>query len=335
MPKLASSRRLPTRSERLTIEFHAGHDSLDNLAHDVRVGLTQEPKRLPPKYFYDQLGSQLFDQICDTPEYYQTRTEHALLATIADELVARPGPTHLVELGSGAARKTRVLLDAIERSGQRCVYVPFDVSETMLVQSSEQLLVDYPWLRVHALVADYDSHLECLPAGQRHLVLFLGSTIGNFEPDQTVRLLKHVAAHLGEGDRFLLGVDLVKDRAALERAYNDAQGITADFNKNVLRVINRELDARFDLRRFRHVAFFNESQSQIEMHLEATVGHRVFIQRLGMEVTFAAGERILTEISRKFSRDSTEEMLDAAGLELMRWFVPESSHFALALARRS
>jgi L-histidine N-alpha-methyltransferase len=330
----AAPRPAVRRSARLQVDLHLGPDSRATLARDVRRGLSASPKSLPPKYFYDELGSQLFDRICDTPEYYQTRTEHALLESIAERVVAQPGPTHLVELGSGAARKTRVLLDAIERSGQTCLYVPFDVSERMLIDTTDRLLREYPWLAVHGIVGDYDRHLHALPAGERHLFLFLGSTIGNFDVDETQRFLSHIAGHMGEGDRLLLGADLVKDIGVLERAYNDTQGLTAQFNKNVLRVLNRELDAGFDLRRFRHIALYNAAQSRIEMHLEATVSHRVPIVALEMDVNFSAGERILTEISRKFSRDSIVTMLASAELELMQWFVPANDYFALALVRK-
>ena len=318
---------------RLIIDVCGGESSRGSLAHDVRSGLGRSEKRLPPKYFYDDLGSKLFDRICRTPEYYPTRSEHALLAQIADRLVAPPsGPSDLLELGSGAARKTRILLDAISRCSGRCRYLPFDVSESMLEESALELLDEYPWLMVHGLVGDYEQGLAALPPGERRLVLFLGSTIGNFEPARAVEFLTSIASVLRAGERLLLGTDLVKSRAELDAAYNDAQGLTAAFNKNVLRVINRELGGHFALDRFEHVAFFNEEASQIEMYLESKLAQRVVIERLELEVKLEAGERILTEISRKFTRDSAACMLAEAGLELTSWLVSPDSRFALSVS---
>ncbi len=321
------------RDSRLAVEVHLEPGKNSTIAGDVRDGLGASPKTLPPKYFYDDLGSHLFDRICDTREYYQTRTEQALLEQLADELVAGIEPTDLVELGSGAARKTRVLLDAAARAGVHCRYVPFDVSEGMLRHSAGELLSAYPWLVVHGIVGDYDRHLGRLPRGDRRLVMFLGSTIGNFAPDEAVLFLSRIARQLHAGDRLLLGTDLVKDHAVLDAAYNDSEGITAEFNKNVLRVLNRELDAHFDPGLFEHVAFFNAEQSRIEMHLRAREAHRVRIVKLDMEVAFAQGESIRTELSHKFTRQSVADLLAAAGLELTEWHTPENAYFGLAVAR--
>jgi L-histidine N-alpha-methyltransferase len=317
---------------RLRIETRSRENATLGLARDVRRGLSQDAKRLPPKYFYDELGSRLFDAICDTPEYYLTRSEHTLLREIADQLVSDPAPSDLIELGSGAARKTRLLLDALGRAKLCCRYVPFDVSEEMLTWSAHALLEEYPWLRVLGVVGDYERDLDPLPHGERRMVAFLGSTIGNFERPAAVSFLKRIGRLLRRGETLVLGTDLVKDPRVLNAAYNDARGLTRDFNKNVLRVINRELKGNFVLDRFRHVAFFDEQASQIEMHLESTVTHTVSIESLELEVRFAAGERILTEISRKFTRDSVEALCAESGLALGGWFVSRDGHFALSRA---
>jgi L-histidine N-alpha-methyltransferase len=325
---------LPDR-DRLRVRVLLDDAATSELARDVRAGLARQPKSIPPKYFYDAEGSRLFDRICDTPEYYQTRTEQKLLEALADDLIARTKPSDLIELGSGAARKTRALLDAMDRAGLTSRYVPFDVSESMLCESAEQLLDAYPWLDVAGIVGDYERHLDALPAGARRLFLFLGSTIGNFGPGEAVAFLARLRALMSEGDFLLIGLDTVKSEDVLNNAYNDAQGLTEAFNKNVLRVINRELYADFDLNAFEHVAFYNHERSQIEMHLEARCTQRVRIKQLDMNVDFVENERILTEISRKFSQESANDTLERAGLELEQWFAAPDDQFALALCRPS
>jgi L-histidine Nalpha-methyltransferase len=320
--------------QRLRVDVHLDTNDCSALALDVRRGLSRRQKQLPPKYFYDDYGSELFDAICDLPEYYLTRTEYALLTAVADQVIQLSAPEDLVEFGSGASRKTRLLLDRLRRPGRRTRYLPMDVSESMLRRGAQALLADYPEIEIHAVVGDYERHLEHLPNGRRRLVAFLGSTIGNFTPFEANRFLRGVAQQMNPGDHFLLGVDLVKDRAVLDAAYNDAAGITAEFNRNILRVINRALDATFDPGAFEHVAFFNTEASQIEMHLRACETHAVHIHRLGLVVPLVAGETILTEISRKFTRLETEEMLRQAGFEPVRWFEPANRYFGLSLAGR-
>ena len=320
---------------RMTVDVHVRPGEGSTLAADVREGLGRTPKSLPPKHFYDDLGSQLFDRICDTPEYYPTRTEQALLERIAGGLLAEIAPTDLVELGSGAARKTRALLDAADRLGLGCRYVPFDVSGDMLRRSAVQLLAAYPWLRVHGVVGDYDRHLHRIPPGDRRLIVFLGGTIGNFADGEARRFLARIAATMGPHDRLLLGTDLVKDRAVLHAAYNDAEGLTAAFNRNVLRVINRELGGHFDPDRFEHVAFFDEEERRIEMHLRALGSMDVPIDRLGLVVPFVDGETIHTEISRKFTRGSVASLYARSGLEMTGWHVPPNEWFAISVARRT
>ncbi len=317
---------------RLEIQvFRPQADSAD-LAADVQRGLSLPQKALPPKYFYDERGARLFDAICELPEYYLTRTEAALLDQIAGEIAERVRPADLVELGSGASRKTRILLDALTQRGD-LRYVPIDVSESMLRESALVLRHSYPRLRVHAVVADYERDLHHLPASPRRLLIFLGSTIGNLTPAAMRVFLHQLRAQLGPDDYFLLGVDLLKPTDTLEAAYNDAAGLTAEFNRNILHVLNRELEADFVPECFEHVAFFNAERSQIEMHLRVRSAQQVFIRRLDWTVHFAAGEMLHTEISRKFTRAEVEAALGAAGLHLAGWYTPQNDYFGLALAR--
>jgi L-histidine N-alpha-methyltransferase len=302
------------------------------LGEDARRGLAGMPKTLPAKYFYDARGSRLFDAICDLPEYYLTRAEQALLEAVAGELIAETEPTQIVELGSGASRKTRLLLDALTRARPGACYVPVDVSGTMLRRSALALRRAYPGLRVHGIVGDYEKHLAHLPPADRRLLVFLGSTIGNFAPEEARAFLRRLAAKLSHGGFFLVGLDLVKPVEVLNAAYNDSLGVTAAFNRNLLLVLNRELGADFDPSLFEHRAFFNAADAQIEMHLEARRAHTVSIAALDMRVRFGKGETIRTEISRKFTPESAAEMLGGAGFRLRRWHVSPDGGFALALA---
>jgi L-histidine N-alpha-methyltransferase len=318
-------------TERLHVNVVDGDAATGDLAEDVRFGLQQAQKALPPKYFYDDRGSELFDAICDLPEYYLTRTGQALLESTVDDIVATARPQELVELGSGASRKTRVLLDVMARTQDEFRYVPMDVSEGMLRQAATALLQDYPRLRIHGVVGDYERHLPHLPDGDDRLVLFLGSTIGNFDQDQAARFLSSVRQQLKPGEHLLIGVDLVKPIEVLEAAYNDSAGLTAEFNRNVLHVVNRELQAEFDPQAFDHVAFFNRTESRIDMHLRARRAHTVNIGKLEMRIPFRSGETIHTEISRKFTRAEVEALLQAAGFNTQRWYVAPNAYFALAL----
>jgi L-histidine N-alpha-methyltransferase len=305
------------------------------LADDVRRGLRARRKQLPPKHFYDEAGSLLFDRICELPEYYLTRSEELLLQRSAAEIVALVRPTDLVELGSGAARKTTLLLDAAEALGLAPRYHPLDVCEPMLRASAEGLIARYPWLEVRAVVADYERHLDALPDGERRLVAFLGSTVGNFVPKRAAEFLGEIAARLRPGEHLLLGADLVKEVAVLEAAYDDEAGVTAEFNRNVLKVINRELGGDFDPAAFDHVAFFHRRKRQIEMHLRARHPQRVTLASLGMTVPFAAGETVHTEVSRKFRRQDLEGLCRRAGFMPRRWFSLDQPAFALLLCERA
>jgi L-histidine N-alpha-methyltransferase len=308
-----------------------------SLANDVLDGLTRPFKELPPKHFYDSRGSQLFEQICELPEYYPTRTETEILSSRADEIVARTGAGTLVELGSGGCEKARILLDAMARAGTLRSYVPLDVSERVIEEAAQALTETYDGLEVHGVIGDFERHLEHVPEcnGGPRLVAFLGGTIGNFPPGTRRRLLRKIAALLGPEDRMLLGTDLVKDPAILEAAYDDPSGVTAEFNLNVLHVINRELGANFPTEQFEHVAFFDFKHEWIEMRLRAREACSVMIEDLGMSVEFDAGEELRTEISAKFTRKRLEADFAAAGLALEDWFTDPDELFALSLAART
>jgi L-histidine Nalpha-methyltransferase len=310
-------------------------DAIDEhaLAEDVLDGLTRPFKELPPKWFYDAHGSELFDRICEQPEYYPTRTERWILGSRAAEIATITGAVELVELGSGAATKARLLLDALVPAGLER-YVPVDVSETVVHDSARALAAEYPSLSVHGLVADFERHLDRLPAPRgARVVAFLGGTIGNFPPGSRRRFLRNVAASLGPEGHLLLGTDLVKDRDRLEAAYDDAAGVTAAFNRNVLNVVNRALDADFDVDAFEHVAFFDPHHEWVEMRLRARSRQRVRLEALDLTVDFAAREEVRTEISAKFTRARVEADLAAAGLELVSWLTDPDELFAVTLAR--
>jgi L-histidine N-alpha-methyltransferase len=315
------------------VELNDLHGPYRRLAEDVREGLSAERKTLPPKYFYDQRGSDLFEQITRLPEYYQTRTESRLLTVIADQLVQQTAPRSLVEIGSGSSSKTRIILDALRRAGSLDTYVPVDVSRSMLEETARALEAEYQGLRVDGLVHDFEAHLDVLPGQGPHLLAFLGSTIGNLEAEASHRFLLNVAEVLEEEDHFLLGTDLVKDPAMLEAAYDDAQGVTALFNKNVLSVLNRQLGADFDLDRFAHRSVYNESESRIEMYLVSDCRQEVEVATLGLTVPFEDGEAMLTEISCKYTEAGVRRMLADAGLELVRWDTDPEQLFALSLSR--
>jgi L-histidine N-alpha-methyltransferase len=307
----------------------------DALRADARRGLTTRPKDLPPKWFYDDRGSDLFDRITRLPEYYPTRTERSILVEHAPDVVAASGADTLVELGSGTSEKTRILLDAFHASGRLATFAPFDVSEATLRDAAARVAEEYPGVGVHAVVGDFERHLAHVPAGGTRTVAFLGGTIGNFAPGPRAAFLASLAATLRPGETLLLGTDLVKDPDRLVRAYDDAAGVTAEFNKNVLHVLNRELGATFDPDAFDHVAVWNATDEWIEMRLRARDAHRVAVPALELEVHFAAGEEMRTEISAKFRRDRVRDELAAAGFELAEWWTDPAGDFALSLARRT
>ncbi|MDX6503938.1 MAG: gamma-glutamyl hercynylcysteine S-oxide synthase [Gaiellaceae bacterium] len=322
-------------AEAVRVDLWLDHESLERaLRADVRRGLTATPKELPPKWFYDERGSQLFDEITRLPEYYLTRAERSILEQHAGEIATLSGAETLVELGSGTSEKTRLLLDALVAAGTLSRFVPFDVSEETLRRSAQQIAETYPSLAVHAVVGDFEHHLGRLPRGGRRLVAFLGSTIGNLRPGERARLLATLAAGMEPGDVLLLGADLVKDVNRLEAAYDDAAGVTAAFDKNLLLVLDEALGADFDPERFDHVARFDPDAGWIEMLLRAREAHTVHVRALDLDVPFAAGEELRTEISAKFTRGQLEAELTAAGFELARFWTDEAGDFSLSLAIR-
>ncbi|HYP55167.1 MAG TPA: L-histidine N(alpha)-methyltransferase [Solirubrobacterales bacterium] len=320
--------------EQIQIEVHLDGDGRARMERDVRLGLSAEPKELPPKYFYDERGSLLFERITGLPEYYPTRTERWILAERSREIVAAAGqPATLVELGSGSATKTRHLLSAMRDSGCLATYMPLDISAEITEATATALVAEYPNLAVHGLVCDFEHDLDRIPAGEgSRLVAFLGGTIGNLYPEPRADFLRRVAALLRPGDHLLLGVDLVKDTARLEAAYDDSAGVTAEFNKNVLHVLNRELGADFDPARFQHVARYDSDAARMDIGLRSLVEQAVRIPALGLAVAFAAGETMRTEISAKFTRPTLEAVYREAGLTLVGWFTDPAEDYALSLA---
>jgi L-histidine N-alpha-methyltransferase len=306
------------------------------LVDDVRAGLGDAApgqRELQPKHLYDERGSELFDRITRLPEYYPTRCERAILNRQAPGLVEATGARELVELGSGTASKTRALLYAMAGAGALDRYVPFDVDPSIVRKCAHELTDLYPGLPVHGVVGDFSRDLGAVPDGDRRLIAFLGSTIGNLMPDARARFLAGVRALMGPGDRFLLGTDLLKDERVLEAAYNDSEGVTAAFNLNVLRVLNRELDADFDVGAFEHVATFDRDHSWVELSLRALSEQRVRIPGAGgLELTIAAGESIRTEVSTKFTLDVLARELGEAGMELVDFFTDPAGMFGLSLA---
>ncbi|MDH6547071.1 L-histidine N-alpha-methyltransferase [Streptomyces sp. SAI-208] len=299
------------------------------LRADVLKGLTHTPKTLPPKWFYDAHGSELFERITELPEYYPTRAEREILVARSGEIAAATGARTLVELGSGSSEKTRYLLDAL--TGLH-TYVPVDVSESALTQAGHALIAQRPELSVHALIADFTGGLTLPGTPGPRLVAFLGGTIGNLLPVERAAFLSSVRALLSPGDALLLGTDLVKDENVLVRAYDDAAGVTAAFNKNVLTVVNRELGADFDPGAFDHVALWDAENEWIEMRLRSRTEQTVKVPALDLAVDFAADEELYTEISAKFRKEGVRGELSAAGLELAHWWTDEQGRFALSLS---
>jgi L-histidine N-alpha-methyltransferase len=304
------------------------------MAADVRAGLTRPFKELSPRYFYDERGSQLFEDITELPEYYPTRCERQILETKSTEICeAANSPATLIELGSGSAQKTRVLLDAMLDACGPTTYCPVDISEEITRDTAERIAAEYDGVEVHGLVCDFELDLERIPVAAPRVIALLGGTIGNFAPQQRASFLHRISNLLGPEDRFLLGTDLVKDPATLEAAYNDSSGVTADFNKNVLSVLNRELDADFDPRAFEHVARWDPENLWIDIRLRSLANQVINVRALEMLVPFAAGEEMRTEISTKFARAGLEGIYADAGLELTDWWTDDEGLYALSLAR--
>lgn len=336
MPSATRNRSIP--KERLSIEQLLATTAFVEkpTGSDVVSGLTQFPKSLPPKYFYDDRGSELFEQICDLPEYYLTRTETAILRHCAGEIARLTGACELVELGSGSSTKTRILLDAYRELGEPLRYLPIDVSGGILESSARALLADYPSLQVHGLVSTYELALErlspsLLPA---RTICFLGSTLGNLHPHECDVFFSQIANALQAGEYFLLGIDLHKSKEILEPAYSDSQGVTAAFNLNMLNHLNWRFEGNFDTAQFEHWAFYSEERRQIEMHLRSLCQQTVYLRALDLTVEFSPGETIHTEISRKFDLNVIRDDLQARGLAPLQVWSDPQQWFALLLCQR-
>jgi L-histidine Nalpha-methyltransferase len=317
----------------LTLSNHLAADSAYHaLRRDVFDGLQKTPKSLPPKWFYDSIGSDLFDQITRLPEYYPTRAEAEILRARSAEIASASEADTLVELGAGTSEKNRQLLDALRERGSLRGFVPFDVDANMLSTTATAIQGEYPGIEIRAVCGDFEEHLAEIPAGGRRLFVFLGSTIGNLTPGPRADFLATLAAVMQPRDTLLLGTDLVKDTDRLVRAYDDDAGVTARFNRNVLAVVNRELDADFDIDAFRHVARWNTEEERIEMWLRSDRHHRVRVGALDLDVEFEAGEEMLTEVSCKFRPDGVRAELAEAGLRGIRWWTDTAADFGLSLA---
>ncbi|WP_367128926.1 L-histidine N(alpha)-methyltransferase [Saccharothrix sp. HUAS TT1] len=308
-------------------------DAAVALRAEARAGLTARSKWVSPKWFYDAVGSELFEEITRLPEYYPTRAEREILVARAAEVAALTGARSLVELGSGSSEKTRLLLSALREHGTLREFVPLDVSPSALAEAAKAITAAYPGLGVRGVVGDFTEHLGLLPGAPPRVVAFLGGTIGNLIPEERDKFFASVREVLDEGEWLLLGTDLVKDPDVLVRAYDDAQGVTAEFNRNVLRVVNRELGADFDPDDFEHVALWNAEEEWIEMRLRALRPVKAHVPALGLDVEFAEGEELRTEVSAKFRREGVARELTAAGFSLDHWWTDPEGRFALSLAR--
>jgi L-histidine Nalpha-methyltransferase len=326
----------PNAAAEVTVDVHLPPGGpLSGMAADVRAGLTKPFKELSPRYFYDERGSELFEQITALPEYYPTRCERAILEQRSAEIVGSAQPRSLIELGSGSAAKTRVLLDAMQGAACLDTYCPVDISEEITRDTAAKVADEYEGVNVRGLVCDFELDLERVPVEGPRLIAFLGGTMGNFEPNQRAGFLRRIANLLDPEDRFLLGTDLVKDRETLEAAYDDSQGVTAEFNKNVLAVLNRELGADFDLDAFEHVARWDEENLWVDIRLRSLDNQVVRVGALDMLIPFRAGEEMRTELSTKFARPGLEGIYAEAGLELTDWWTDDEGLYALSLARAS
>jgi L-histidine Nalpha-methyltransferase len=334
----------------------AGAEAILHSSYDVQQGLTSQPKTIPAQYFYDEIGSQLFEQICELPEYYLTRTETSIFQTYADKIAQITGPCEIIELGSGSSTKTRILLDAYQRLGQSLnqealYYCPIDVSSSILELSAEQLLKDYPNLHIHGLIGTYElalaklqsSCLDSLPdqtpdqstdQPSRRMICFIGSSLGNFSPVAAEIFLGQVAQALQAGEFFLLGIDLRKSKHILEAAYDDSQGVTAAFNLNMLKHLNDRFKGNFDLNQFEHVAVYNPIEHQIEMHLRSRSDQMVTLSAIELDISLAAGETILSEISRKFDLDEMSQLLAQKNLAVKQIWTDSQQWFGVILCQR-
>lgn len=322
-------------TQRITVDVQPEIAGSSADLSELRHGLLSDPKHLPSKYFYDRTGSALFEKITKLPEYYLTGAERSLLVEVADDIAVGTRAKELIELGAGAATKTRILLDALERHGTLQSYVPFDFSESEVLRVAQELAAEYPSLKVHGMVADFVHHLEAIPAGGRRLIALLGSTIGNFSEQEASQLIGRIAARMTPDDHFLLGVDLIKDVAVIESAYNDSLGVTADFNRNILAVVNRIAGGDFNSRQFDHLATYHSELNRIEMYLVSQRPQIVRLDALSLTIEVEAKEAIRTEISCKYDQAAVERLLAQSGMTQKRWYSDPAHRFGLALAHTS
>lgn len=308
----------------------------NDIAREIREGLTASQKYIPCKYFYDKRGSKLFEEICQLPEYYPTRTEISILKDIAPELMGTFAHKDLVELGSGANLKIRILLGSVDESVRATIrYIPVDISESAVIEASLDLLERYPELQVLGIIADFTSQLDVIPTERPLVLCLLGSTIGNLEQEEAIEFLRSISRSMKLGDILLVGFDMVKARVTMEAAYNDNKGLTAEFNKNILNVLNNELNANFDLSCFDHVAFFNEDHNRIEMYLRVNHDNRVELKSIDLELEFKRGETIHTENSRKFTAESIKNLAARAGFSIENWYSDPVDWFSLVVMMRN
>lgn len=319
------------KQERIEIRSHLIKSYRKEIMKDAHRGLTARQKSIPSKYFYDARGSELFEEICFLPEYYPTRTEMTILQRAAPQIMGSFKRGDIVELGSGANLKIRMLLDAVNESTlSRYRYVPVDVSESAMIEAAEDLLAMYPELEVLGIIADFTMHMDVIPSDRPRLIIFLGSTIGNFDVRTRSQFLRHVGRSMRPADRLLIGFDMLKSKKTLEAAYNDSRGVTSAFNKNVLHVLNRELKADFDSSHFNHVAFFNEDKERVEMHLQANRRVEVHISELGLMIELDKDETIHTEICNKFSKAGVKRLVSESGLYIKEMYFDSRGWFSLA-----
>lgn len=321
-------------SPKFQLQELASQDSYKELEKDVREGLLHAPRSLPPKYFYDEFGSKLFEAICKTKDYYPTRTEYALLNNHASEIINIVKPQSCIELGAGTSTKSELLISQVNEQQRHLLYISIDVCKEVLIESAGRLLQTFPKLEVQSLVGEYLPAIKALnQVDSPSLYIFIGSSIGNFSHSQAVELLKAVAQKMQPNDYFLLGLDRVKDKKILEQAYDDTEGVTAEFNLNVLTVLNNKLGSNFDIEKFTHQAIYNEEHQQIEMYLISKQNQEVSFPTLNKTIQLQSGEKILTEISRKYTKPSINQLLSESGLIEQKHFHPENEFFSLVLAK--
>lgn len=330
MKKSTKAKRSLSENPRIEVINHLDYTFKGDIKDDIQQGLRAQQKFIPSKYFYDERGSKLFEDICNLPEYYPTCTELSILRKVAPQIMCSTRSIDLIELGSGSHDKIQILMNASSATNRATMrYIPVDISESAVLKAARDLMRIYPELRVMGIVADFTNRMDFVPTERSSLFLFFGSTIGNFRQDEAIAFLSNISDIMKADDSLLIGFDMVKPKRIIEAAYNDSQGITSEFNKNILQVVNEELDADFDPLLFDHLAFYNDDHERIEMHLKAKCDCTVIIRELDMEVAFKKGETIHTENSKKFSRELIESIIGKAGLSVKNWFCDPDEWFSV------